>query len=279
MNMQLSPDHKAPLHPVNAIPAEAVLQKIVTPRRVPADPQEQALLADARLTHVTHRDRQLAVWQWGSTGPQVLLVHGWDSRASHLGGFVRALLAAGYRVLAFDGPAQGESEGSRSNVVDLGQAALRVAEAAGPVEATIGHSMGSPALLYAFAQGLLVRASIHICGPSSLKGVLHRTAGMLGMDAEQRDRLLSLMEAETGIPLENMELSRLANGLRHPALIIHDPEDREIPFEESRRLQSAWPGAMLQAVSGVGHRRIINDLAVIELGVKMLSRHLPVNRP
>src|SRR3546814_6973746 len=37
----------------------------------------------------------------GSSRPPVLLVHGWGSRATHLGGMIRALTGAGRRCLAF----------------------------------------------------------------------------------------------------------------------------------------------------------------------------------
>jgi len=227
--------------------------------------------------HVLHKGHRLAVWRWGTEGPLVLLVHGWDSRASHLGAFVEPLLAAGYRVLAFDGPGQGDSEGVRSNVVDLGQAILDVVEATGPVSAAIGHSMGSAALLYAFAHGLETRATVHIAGPSSLRGVLIRTAAMLELNMEQGRELISLMEGETGLPVDDMELSALAQGLRHPALILHDPEDREIPFGESERLNTAWAQATLHPMPGLGHRRIISAVPAIDLSLELIARHVPAH--
>ncbi|MFC4257761.1 alpha/beta fold hydrolase [Marinobacter lacisalsi] len=258
--------------------AEQLFRALVTPVRVQATDEEQSLLASAVPFQVDYRGNRLAAWQWGRTGPRVLVVHGWNSRASHLAGYIRALLAAGYQVLAFDAPGHGQSGGSRSNVVDLGRATLRVLEAAGPVEAAIGHSMGSPALLYAFAQGLQVRASIHIAGPSSLQGALLRAASMARLTDEQADRLLALMEAETGQPMVAMELMELSAGFRHPALILHDLDDREVPFEESRLLRAAWPGSTLHEVSGLGHRRILNDPSLITLGLDMLGRHVSVSR-
>ena len=52
---------------------------------------------------------------WGA-GPSVLLVHGWEGRGAQLGALVDPLVAAGYRVVALDGPAHGDSPGRLSTL-------------------------------------------------------------------------------------------------------------------------------------------------------------------
>ena len=84
----------------------------------------------------------------------------------------RSLLAVGLGVVGFDSPAHGQSEGERTNVVDIGEAVRSVAAAVGPVDAVLAHSVGSPAALHAFTTGLEVRASVHIAGPASLLRVM-----------------------------------------------------------------------------------------------------------
>jgi len=56
-----------------------------------------------------------------------------------------------------------------------------------------------------------------------------------------------------------------------PMLVIHDREDREVPFSEGRRHVLNWPGARLQATRGLGHRRLLEDPAVIEAAVDFIS--------
>ncbi len=99
--------------------AQRLATAFLTPRRVAAQPEELALLARAR--HETLPASAagpdapaLPCWVW-EPGPHaaaaVLLVHGWDSRGSHLGAWVPPLLRAGVRVLAFDAPAHGDAPG------------------------------------------------------------------------------------------------------------------------------------------------------------------------
>ena len=44
-----------------------------------------------------------------------------------------------------------------------------------------------------------------------------------------------------------------------PLLVLHDPEDREVPFEEGAEVARRWPGAELRPVAGLGHLRILRD--------------------
>ena len=59
----------------------------------------------------------MKAWSWGN-GPTVLLVHGWNGRATQLGGFVEPLVARGYRVVAFDAFGHGESPPSTEKPLD-----------------------------------------------------------------------------------------------------------------------------------------------------------------
>lgn len=268
---------KAPAMPT-AINAAAAVALLTRPSRADASPAEHALLIRAKPLEVTSDGRRLAAWVWGERGPAVLLVHGWDSRASHLGFFVEPLLANGYKVVAFDAPGHGSSEGSESNVVDIGRVILDVANQLGPFDAVIGHSVGSPACLYAFAHGLRVSASVHLAGPSSLKRVLDRFGAMCRLPDDQRILLHQLMAEQIGASLDIMELENLAAGLRHPALILHDPHDKEVPFSESEMLNAAWTQSMLQPARGVGHRRIVQDGTTIEASIRFINQQLrPAN--
>jgi hypothetical protein len=58
----------------------------------------------------------LAATAWGD-GPPVLLAHGWESRRSHWSAIVPILAESGYRVIAMDAPAHGDSPGDQVSVV------------------------------------------------------------------------------------------------------------------------------------------------------------------
>lgn len=219
---------------------------------------------------IPHAGLQLAAWAWGA-GPAVWLLHGWQSRASHMAAFVQPLVEAGCRVVALDAPAHGASEGEVSDAVDQGRALLSAAEVLGAPAATIGHSVGSASALYAFSHGLKVQASIHLAGPSSMVRVLRRAAAAAGLDEAKIEEVLRRMANQVGASLEVMDLEQLAAGLCHRSLILHDPDDPEMPFAESVALAQAWPGSALMPVPGVGHRRILREPGVVEASLAFLA--------
>src|SRR5215203_5537292 len=62
---------------------------------------------------------ELAVTTWGESGPAILLMHGWGGARAQMTGFVNPLLFAGYRVVAYDQPAHGESDGKTTNLLEI----------------------------------------------------------------------------------------------------------------------------------------------------------------
>ena len=247
------------------------LRRFTTPMRVIASEEEQALLATGTTLAIDHGGQRLAAWRFGAGGPRVLLVHGWNSRGSHLGGFVAPLVARGHEVILFDGPAHGESEGMRSSVVHQARALRRVADVLGPIDAVIAHSIGSTAALVAFAEGLRVRASVHLAGPTSGEQRLAEAIAAAELLPAEAYSFRRLFAAFIGMPASSVELEAVKHGLRHPGLLIHDPADRVIPFAESEALHWVWRASTLFVVDGVGHARILRAPSVVSRAVDWIT--------
>src|SRR5215468_8096629 len=86
-----------------------------TPPRHKTSEREWIVLSRATPGRVRCGRRTIATWSWGE-GPTVLLVHGWGSRGARLHSFVEPLVAAGYRVVAFDAPGHGDTAGRTSSL-------------------------------------------------------------------------------------------------------------------------------------------------------------------
>lgn len=240
------------------------------PERIALGAAERTALVDAAQPPLRHEGLKLARWTFGA-GPRVVLVHGWNGRGAQLLGFVPGLVAAGFSVTLFDLPGHGDSSGHAASVVHAGRALRALAADTGELHAVIGHSMGSAAALWAFAQGLRVKRSVHLAGPSSLTPVVKDIAKVQGLSPTDAAAFAGWVERFIGTRMACADLERLQHGLRHAGVIVHDPEDRTVPIAASEALHAAWPGSHFERVAGLGHRRLLADAGVIARSVEFIA--------
>lgn len=237
--------------------AEAAVDLFCTPRRPPS----AARLPGHPFTLRDPFSSDLSLHDWGD-GPTALLVHGWSGNSGQLGGFVAALLQQGHYVAALDLPAHGASPGRRTNVREMADAIARAGRRLGPIRALVAHSLGAAAACVAMAEGLRVEKVVLIASPANIELYPRRFAAALGFSPSGVDRMVAALERRTG-PVANLSPVRLAPRQTAQALILHDPLDREVPFDEGRALAKAWPGARLEPIAGCGHTRALHDPEVI----------------
>jgi alpha-beta hydrolase superfamily lysophospholipase len=167
------------------------------PTRVP--PREQNYLASATRGSVATRVGDLATWTWGAADrPRVVLAHGWAGRGSQLGAFAGPLVAAGFCVVAFDGPGHGESPGKEAHVPLFAQCMVEISEKLGGTDAVIGHSMGAASAAMATVMGMKPRGLVLIAPPLSHRGRVERVAARLELEPEVRKLFLSVAERRVG---------------------------------------------------------------------------------
>ena len=260
--------------------AAALAERLFLTPPAPKLPQSTFFdFLDARSSFVEHRGRNLATWRWGATdAPAVLLAHGWGGHAAQLRGFVPQLLAAGYRVLAYDQPAHGLSEGKLTGLPDFASALAMVAAQHGNVRHVIAHSLGGIAAAIAIAQGqsflsrgLELESTVLVSPPSDLVGYSRQFARWYWMPEPLRRAMQAAIEERFGVRWAELEISRLAPRLKTPALVIHDRNDGFVPWAQGAALARAWPGARLLSTVGLGHGRILESDLTIRAAVDFIA--------
>ena len=247
-----------------------------TPRRLPAKDWEGPALADARRRAVPGETGPIAVYEWGpATAPAVVLVHGWEHRASFWRAWVKPLLAAGYRVVALDGPAHGATGGHQTTIITFGGAVQAVVNTTGEVRAIVAHSFGA-----ASVAGLPVRLPagaplprlVLLSAPEAPRAVAARFADFLGLSNDFVARFAVYVQQTTGRPADSFAVAAAGPGSgAEKVLVVHDEDDDIIPFAEGRRIAAAWPVAALLATKGLGHNRILRDAAVVQSAVEFIG--------
>ena len=218
-------------------------------------------LIDARSTYLEHKRRMISTWRWGSRdAPAVLLAHGWGGNAAQMRPFVFPLLQAGYRVIAYDQPAHGVSEGRLTGLPDFADVLAEVAAHHGDVQAVIAHSLGAAAAAASLASGKTSFSRLVLVSPpSDLVGYSRRFARWHWIPEPVRKHMQKAIEERYGVRWDELEVPRIAPRMTAQALVIHDRDDRLMPWTHGATVARHWPGARLLSTHGLGHRRILAD--------------------
>jgi pimeloyl-ACP methyl ester carboxylesterase len=238
-------------------------------------------LIDARNTYITHKQRLISTWRWGERdAPAVLLAHGWGGNAAQMRAFVFPLLQAGYRVIAYDQPAHGVSEGRLTGLPDFADVLAAVAAHHGNVKAVIAHSLGAAGAALALAWGRTdYRKIVLVSPPSDLVGYSRRFARWYWIPEPVRKAMQNAIEERYGVLWEELEVPRVAPRLSAQALVIHDRGDRMTPWKHGATVARLWPGARLLSTDGLGHRRILGDESVTRAAADFISGSSRVASP
>ncbi len=213
---------------------------------------------------------------WGA-GPVVYLVHGWGGRGSQLTAYVEPLVAAGHRVVLFDAPSHGDSDPgrtgrNRTHGVEMGQALDAVVARFGPAHAVVAHSLGTISTFLTLRFGWLSTERLVLLAPmveaASLFDFFQST---LGFGPRTRRAFDREVQSFVGVGVEEFDARvQAAHVDGVPTLVVHDRKDPQTPYGDAAALVDALPDAHLVTTTGLGHRRILRDPAVVERVLRFL---------
>jgi len=213
----------------------------------------------------------VAVYRQGS-GPLVLFVHGWSGRGSQVAALAEPLVAAGFQVLAIDAPGHGDTPGDSTNILECAAVLLEFSRKYGVIHGAITHSFGGMVLAYAMHHGMWVERVVCISAPAHVDYLLDGFADTLAIPAVVISDLHRRMDERIGA--EFWETTSMVVNVREldvPALIIHDEDDHNVPWEQGKIIATNWPGARFMKTSGLGHGKILRDPAVVAAAVEFIK--------
>lgn len=236
-----------------------------TTRRFTRPVIEDKAAQEAERSTVTVNNRDIVVWSWGN-GKPVLFIHGWSGRGTQAVHFLKPLINAGYRIISYDGPAHGETAGSKTSMLEIADVVLALGNKYGAFHSTITHSFGGMILGYASMHGFNTHSAVCICPPATIESILASFQSSLKIP----DRVLTEMKNKLYLNYGNslqQRISTLDNvrNLSIPALIIHDDKDTDIPWNDGKAVADAWQGSKFILTHGLGHRRILRDPSTVSI--------------
>lgn len=232
------------------------------------------LLEQAKISDLLVGGNMLKVYKWGNSDKTILLVHGWESRGTALRFFVPALLEKGYQVVAFDGPAHGDSGGKRVDVRVFAGAIKALIEKYQNIEGFITHSFGGIASFYALTQLMPnhpLKRLVLIAAPSKFDYPINNALRTMNAPPKVRKYFYEIFEKEIGMPLINVGVNEVKDKANvDAALVVHDRQDEMVGIDQAEMTVRDWDKAMLQETDGFGHFRLVKSPQVVERVVEFI---------
>ena len=247
---------------------------------LPVRPGDRAVHEHAVRGTMTVRGREIVTYSWGRGAETVLLVHGWRGRAAQFGATVRELRAEGFRVVAFDAPANGDSAGRYTDIRDYVAAIEESQQRHGMFRAIVGHSFGSLAALTAVREGTATRGVVAIAGMADARYLVDSFATRVGLGAASADALARdfarRVLPDVAEPYARFDAVADPLPAEVPLLVVHDRGDREVAASESQRLHAAHgERSRLLLTEGSGHSRVLAADATLDAVVAFVTGGLP----
>lgn len=216
-------------------------------------------------------NKEIVVYQYGSSDNKVLLVHGWSGRGTQLVKIADALLEQGFMVYSFDAPAHGKSKGNFSIMPEFIASILEMEQKYGPFEFAIGHSLGGMSVLNAIKQNLAVKKAVTIGSGDVIQDIIDDFVKNLKLKPEYGLRLKDHFENKFGGKMDDYSAYKAAQMVQIPVLVIHDQNDEDVSVNSAYHIDKHLVHSELFITKGLGHRKILGDPAVIETILKFIE--------
>lgn len=207
------------------------------------------------------------------TGPTVLLVHGWEDSAWSMSAIAKQLIDKNLRVVLFDLPAHGFSPGKKTNIIEVSSIIQTLAAQETDLLAIVSHSFGAVCAGHAIKSGIKLDHFVSIGAPTSMEFIVDSFCSTIGASAHIKMQLINHIDDILQVPYKTESLSNVAKQFTVNGLIIHDRNDRMVPYAQAKELLASWAGSKLFTTEKLGHNRTLINKDVIET---IMAKLLPV---
>lgn len=234
--------------------SKKALKLFASPRKGRYTDQQKRIIESAFFEEIKYKNFEIATYRWVGKGKTVLLAHGWESNTSRWDYILKDLKAQDYNIISLDAPAHGRSDGKQFTAILYAEFINEVAKKFKP-DVLIGHSVGGMASIFCMYKHQLpsIKNMVLLGAPAHFTGVFDRYKSMMGFNNRISNGLDSIVIERFGQPVAYFSAANFTESIEAKGLIIHDKNDRIIPYEDAQLLASRYKNSKLISTSGFGH--------------------------
>lgn len=235
---------------------------------------EKSTMAEANVSYLKINNKNIKTYKWGEAGRLILLVHGWGSRASRFYFIIKELKKLGFKLVAFDAPGHGASDGNTTDVNEIHKIVKNIAQNEGTFYGIIAHSLGVLYAMNALKRDIMTQKLVAISGVCELEYTIKNFARKFDFNETIHEGIKEKLEHYFSgeVDIWNAFSAHTPPKIKtKQMLIIHDKNDEEVDFKQSLIINNAYKdNTNLYFTDSLGHLRIMLDKNVLGQITKFL---------
>jgi pimeloyl-ACP methyl ester carboxylesterase len=250
-----------------------IFQKV---RRKEIRKREESFYSDVKHFKVASESEPIHCYEMGdNNGPLVFLVHGWDSNAGSMSMLASRFVDMGYRIIAFNLPGHAFYKSKSTNLLECKKAMEAVVDFIDPKKpfSVVSHSFGSAVTANALADsGREVNQLVFLTNPNKMEDIFLEFKKMIGITRRAYRFMIEHTSELLGGPINMLDVSSNLKRVNfNKLLMIHDMDDKVLPFSNSFEINSDHQNVQLISMKKVGHYRMLWNDEVIGRAVAFVQ--------
>jgi len=257
---------------VAANSAFEVFQKV---RKKDIRDREKGFYTDAKAQKLNFKNEDLDVFEFGTDSKDlVILIHGWDSNAGCMYGFVDELLEKKKRIISINLPAHANYKADKTNFYECKLAFKTLLKNLPEHDnlSIIAHSFGSGISTYALSElNIKIDKLIFLTSPNVIEDIFIDFKKMIGLSKKSYSILKQKADKILGERLDQLVMEDKLTDFNFNHLhLIHDINDKIIPYSNTVSMNKAIENSTITSFENVGHYRMLWNKKVIASCIEYL---------
>ena len=207
-------------------------------------------------------------------GQSVLIMHGYASFSFKFEQYITPLLKNGFKVICFDAPGHGVSDGKYINALLYKQSIEKIIEYLGPIDHFIGHSLGG--LTAALIAENIAQPEHHkfvlIAPATKTTTTFENFFQLMHFNSDQKRAFFEELQHFTHQPISYFEADRAIEQYIGPILWVHDQNDSICPYSDIEDFKNRAPSNIKYLITNnLGHNQIYKTQFVIDQIIAFIS--------
>jgi pimeloyl-ACP methyl ester carboxylesterase len=200
-----------------------------------------------------------------NNGKTILIVHGFDSYCYKFEHFIKPFIQLGFRVLLFDAPGHGQSDGNTLHSIQYRETIWTINKKIGPIHIIMAHSIGALAASFAAEEMPLLEKLILIAPPENIDKPIADFTRLLKLSDTVQLAFLQIIQHIAKVPVSWFSVGRALQKIQIPVLWAHDTEDAICLYKDVAPVQQLQlPHVQFYITTGLGHSKIYKQKETVK---------------